>query len=162
MTANKNSHFQSTHGPHDVGKTNALTSNSHPSKSSNENYLNPEFIMKQKIKLLEHREKVMASIRNFKEDFIQVSPEGLSEEGDVAQNHLDQKLTFSLKERELKNLREIDLALVRIEEGTYGLCEESGEPIEKARLEKQPWARLSLYYAELEEKENKRYYRPIG
>jgi len=140
----------------------ATQSTTNSKSSNNENYLTPEFIMKQKMKLLEYREKVMASIRNFKEDFIQVSPEGLSEEGDVAQNHLDQKLTFSLKERELKNLREIDLALIRVEEGSYGICEESGEPIEKPRLEKQPWARLSLYYAELEEKENKRYFRPVG
>ena len=75
----------------------------------------------------------------------------------MAQNHLDQKITFSLRERDFKTLREIELALLRLEEGTYGICEESGEPIEKTRLEKQPWARLCLHYAEMEEREKVRY-----
>ena len=131
-------------------------------KSKNEeteNYLNPAFFAKQKEKLLETRERIINSFRNLKEDSKEVSPEGLTEEGDVAQNHLDQKLTFSLRERDFKTLREIDLALLRLEEGTYGICEESGEPIEKTRLEKQPWARLSLHYAEIEEREKIRYFR---
>lgn len=122
-----------------------------------ENYLNPTFFLKQKEKLLESRERIINSFKNLKEESKEVSPEGLSEEGDVAQNHLDQKLTFSLRERDLKTLREIELALQRIEDGTYGICEESGDPIEKNRLEKQPWARLSLHYAELEEREKIRY-----
>ena len=50
-------------------------------------------------------------------------------------------------------------ALTKIEDGTYGLCEESGEPIERIRLEKQPWARLSIYYAEMEERESVRFYK---
>lgn len=121
------------------------------------NYLNPAFFAKQKDRLLEARERIMNSFRTLKEDSKEVSPEGLTEEGDVAQNHLDQKLTFSLRERDFKTLREIELALLRLEEGTYGICEESGEPIEKNRLEKQPWARLSLHYAEIEEREKVRY-----
>ncbi len=122
-----------------------------------ENYLTPLFFAKQKERLLEARERIMNSFRSLKEDSKEVSPEGLTEEGDVAQNHLDQKLTFSLRERDFKTLREIELALLRLEEGTYGICEESGEPIEKNRLEKQPWARLSLHYAEIEEREKVRY-----
>jgi DnaK suppressor protein len=129
------------------------------SKHSEENYLTPAFFAKQKEKLLEARERIMNSFRNLREDSKEVSPEGLTEEGDVAQNHLDQKLTFSLRERDFKTLREIELALLRLEEGTYGICEESGEPIEKARLEKQPWARLCLHYAEMEEREKIRYMR---
>lgn len=129
-------------------------------QAKDESFLNAEFIKKQKEKLLHARERIINSFKNFKEESLQLSPEGLSEDGDVAQNHLDQKLTFSLKEKDLKTLREIELALLKIDEGTYGICEESGEPIEKVRLEKQPWARLSLYYAEQEEREHKRYFRP--
>ena len=123
------------------------------------NYLTSEFFSQQKEKLLEARERIMMSFKSLREDSKEVSPEGLTEEGDVAQNHLDQKMTFSLRERDFKTLREIELALAKIQDGTYGLCEESGEPIEKNRLEKQPWARLSLHYAELEEREKVRYLR---
>ena len=45
-------------------------------------------------------------------------------------------------------MREIDVALRKIEEGTYGYCEVNEEPIEQKRLEKMPWARLSLEAAE--------------
>lgn len=127
------------------------------SKIESENYLTPAFFTQQKQKLLDARERIMNSFKNLKEESRAVSPEGLTEEGDVAQNHLDQKLTFSLKERDFKTLREIELALQRIEDGTYGICEESGDPIEKNRLERQPWAKLSLHYAELEEREKIRF-----
>lgn len=123
------------------------------------NYLTPAFFLKQKEKLLELRERIVNSFKYLKEESKEVSPNGLTEEGDVAQNHLDQKITFSLKERDFRTLREIDLALAKIEDGTYGICEESGEPIEKNRLEKQPWARLSLHYAEIEEREKIRYFK---
>lgn len=129
------------------------------SQEDYKNYLTPDFFKKQKEKLLESRERIINSFKYLKEESMEVSPNGLSEEGDVAQNHLDQKITFSLKERDFKTLREIDLALSKIEDGTYGICEESGEPIEKVRLEKQPWARLSLHYAEIEEREKIRYFK---
>lgn len=50
----------------------------------------------------------------------------------------------SLAEGERSTLREIDEALERIEEGTYGVCEMTGKPIPKARLEAQPWARYTV------------------
>jgi DnaK suppressor protein len=66
-------------------------------------------------------------------------------------------MSFSLRDRELARLREIDAALYRIDEGTYGMCEESGEPIEKKRLEKQPWAKYTIYYAEQMERESRNF-----
>ena len=50
----------------------------------------------------------------------------------------------TLAEGERSTLREIDEALERIDEGTYGVCEMTGEPIPKARLEAQPWARYTV------------------
>jgi RNA polymerase-binding protein DksA len=50
---------------------------------------------------------------------------------------------------ERKLLREIDDALERIEQGTYGICEGTGKPILKARLKAQPWARYCVDYARL-------------
>jgi DnaK suppressor protein len=123
------------------------------------NYLTEDFVLKQKSKLLEVKQKILTSFKDFKESNLNQMPEALAEEGDVAQMDLDQKITFSLKERDLRTLREIEVALQKIEEGSYGICEESGEPIEKIRLERQPWARLSLYYAELAERETNRFLR---
>lgn len=122
-----------------------------------QDYLTEIFIQEQRFKLLQMKEKIVHSFKNFREQSLEVSQEGLSEEGDMAQNLLDQKMTFSLRERDLKLLREIELALTKIDDGSYGICEECGDPIEKQRLEKQPWARLSLYYAELEEREHRKF-----
>jgi DnaK suppressor protein len=50
---------------------------------------------------------------------------------------------------ERKMLKEIDDALQRIEQGTYGICEGTGRQIQKARLEAQPWARYCVEYAQM-------------
>ena len=52
---------------------------------------------------------------------------------------------------ERRILHEIDDALQRIEDGTYGICEGTGEPISKARLKAQPWARYCVEYARMVE-----------
>jgi len=53
---------------------------------------------------------------------------------------------------ERKLIVEIDDALDRIENGTYGICEGTGQPIPKERLEAIPWARYCTVYASLLEK----------
>ena len=52
-------------------------------------------------------------------------------------------------DRERKMLKEIDDALQRIEDGTYGICEATGKPIAKARLEAKPWAKYRVEYARM-------------
>ena len=116
-----------------------------------------DFLTQQKEKLLKAREEILNTMREYqKEDFI-MSQDEMVEDGDQAQAYINQGVAIGLKQRELQRLREIDLALSKIEDGTYGICEESDEPIETKRLEKQPWARLSLYYAELEEREQRKF-----
>lgn len=118
-----------------------------------------KFIEEQKIKLLKHKEQIVENFRAFAEETRNDGQNLVSEEGDLAQKYTDQKLNISLREKDMRTMREIDIALRKIEDGTYGYCEESGEPIEKKRLEKRPWAKLSLYYAELEEREQERYFK---
>lgn len=120
-------------------------------------FLTPKFIEKQKIKLLTEKQRIINSLAHFKNETKKNGAEVFSEEGDMAQQYLTEKLNMSLRDRDLAVLQEIDFALNKIVDGTYGYCEESGEPIEMKRLEKQPWARLSLHYAELEEIENQKY-----
>lgn len=118
-----------------------------------------KFIDTQKKKLLLEKEKIVNNFKAFTEESKTEGKNIVSEEGDLAQKYTDQKLSISLREKDLRTLKEIEAALKKIEDGTYGYCEESGEPIEQKRLEKTPWARLSLYYAEEEEREQSRYFR---
>ena len=106
------------------------------------------FLNNQKKKLMEHKNQILNSMRNTPVEDLQITPEDSVEDGDLAQVVASQNVSFGLREREIKRLREIDVALRKIEEGTYGYCEMTDEPIERKRLEKMPWARLSLEAAE--------------
>jgi DnaK suppressor protein len=64
----------------------------------------------------------------------------------LAENHL-----FITQQRLRSQLLEIESALMRIEKGIYGICEETEEPIEPERLIAIPWTRLSIEGAELRE-----------
>jgi DnaK suppressor protein len=71
---------------------------------------------------------------------------------DVGTDNYEQEFALGLMDSERKLLTEIDDALRRIEEGTYGICEGTGKPIAKARLEAQPWARFCVEHARMLEK----------
>ncbi len=66
---------------------------------------------------------------------------------DLGTDNFEQEFSLELMDSERKLLVEIDEALNRITAGTYGICEGTGRPITKARLEAQPWARYSVEYA---------------
>jgi DnaK suppressor protein len=64
-------------------------------------------------------------------------------------------MTSKLIERDARLLAEIDHALAKMRDGTYGLCEGTGEPIGFARLKLRPWARYSIAYQEELEREER-------
>ena len=64
--------------------------------------------------------------------------------GDTATVTYDRELDYSLEENSETVLREIDAALQRIDDGTYGICEVCGKPIGEERLEAMPWTRLCI------------------
>ena len=64
--------------------------------------------------------------------------------GDVATATFDREMASSLEENSTRVLGEIDTALGRIDEGTYGTCERCGKPIDVERLEALPWATLCI------------------
>lgn len=68
-------------------------------------------------------------------------PSHLAEQGSDAS---EQSLSLDLAAADRKLIKEIDDALLRIERGTYGVCEISGKPIKMDRLEELPWARHSI------------------
>ena len=71
---------------------------------------------------------------------------------DIGTDNFEQEFALGLMDSERKLLSEINQALVRIAEGTYGICEGTGKAIPKARLNAQPWAKYCVEYAEMIEK----------
>jgi DnaK suppressor protein len=66
---------------------------------------------------------------------------------DMGTDNYEQEFTLGLMEKDRNLLREINSALARIQNGTYGICEGTGKPIGRPRLEAQPWARFSIEWA---------------
>ncbi len=67
---------------------------------------------------------------------------------DMAQEQTDRNVLWAELGNEADQLFEVDCALQRIRDGTYGFCEETGHPISPARLRAIPWTRYSLAAAE--------------
>jgi DnaK suppressor protein len=99
---------------------------------------------------------------NWKDDILRESRETLSHLQEDTENHpdiadrasseTDRALELRTRDRQRKLISKIDEALRRIEEGVYGYCEETGEPIGVARLDARPIATLSLEAQERHER----------
>ena len=99
---------------------------------------------------------------NWKEDILRESRETLSHLQTDTENHpdiadrasseTDRALELRTRDRQRKLISKIDEAMRRIEDGSYGYCEETGEPIGVARLEARPIATLSLEAQERHER----------
>ena len=74
---------------------------------------------------------------------------------DMANEEIERSFELRTRDRERKLISKIEAALRRIEDGSYGYCEETGEPIEIKRLEARPVATLSLEAQEMHEKKEK-------
>ncbi len=75
---------------------------------------------------------------------------------DRASEEIDRSFELRTRDRERKLINKIDAALQRIEDGSYGYCDETGDPISIKRLEARPVATLSLEAQEMHEKAEKR------
>ena len=76
---------------------------------------------------------------------------------DRASSETDRAIELRARDRQRKLIAKIDSALQRIEEGTYGYCEETGDPIGIARLDARPIATLSLEAQEMHERRERVY-----
>jgi len=102
-------------------------------------------------RLLDERRRVVDAIDNIHTE----NPGSLGEEteettyqdnhlGDIATATFDREMASTLEENSTHVLTEIDAALARIDEGTYGVCLHCGKPIGRERLEALPWATLCI------------------
>jgi len=71
---------------------------------------------------------------------------------DIGTDNYEQEFTLGLLESERSLLKEIDEALTRIKQGTFGVCVGTGKPISIARLRARPWAKYCIEYARMIEK----------
>ena len=87
---------------------------------------------------------------------LQTENEAKPDMTDRASEEIDRTFELRTRDRERKLINKIDAALRRIGDGSYGYCEETGEPIGLKRLEARPVATLSLEAQEMHEKAEKR------
>ncbi len=99
-------------------------------------------------KLLDLRDRLLSNVTAMEAEALKASDQDFSVDhmADHGSDNFEQDFTLSLVENERKELVDIDQALERIEHRSYGICEGSGEPIGRARLEAIPYARHSIDY----------------
>ncbi len=123
--------------------------------TKNKHYLTPqqlEYFKERLLHLREKREKeIMVHTRRMRTDFLN-EPDS----NDQASIETERSLELQARDREQQLILKINEALIRIENGVYGYCEETGEPIGLSRLEAYPIATLSLGAQELSERLQKK------
>jgi DnaK suppressor protein len=102
-------------------------------------------------RLLEWHEEIASQTRDTVE-YLQGERVNHPDPTDIATYNADRQLELRTKDRLRKLVRKIDKALARIEDGTYGYCEETGDPIGARRLVARPIATLSIEAQELHER----------
>ena len=116
--------------------------------------LTPTETMKLKGLLEDEREKLVERIRGH----MAAAEEGdrdLADELDLATRDQDRGYVLRLADKEQKLLKEIDHALSKFGDNSYGICEGTDEPIGAGRLFARPWARYSIGYKEQLEREER-------
>jgi DnaK suppressor protein len=109
-----------------------------------------------KKRLLEAKTSILNRVKLGREALTNSEPEG-GDEADQTARLLQESEFIANQERLRNNLLEIEMALSRIENGVYGICEETEELIETDRLLAIPWTRLSIEGAEIREAMGRRY-----
>lgn len=99
---------------------------------------------KQREKLLRLREELSDRVQQLAGEAREETPNYSMHLADAATDNFDRDLVLGLASFEQEVLYEIDEALKRIEDGTYGICELTGQPIPWNRLHAIPWARFSI------------------
>jgi DnaK suppressor protein len=103
-------------------------------------------------RLLEERAGVVQRLQRHLNEVVE-DTDNLPDEMDIASRQTDQAYLLRMADKEKKLLGMIDHALAKFDRGTYGICEGTGEPIGRKRLEMRPWARHSVEYKEQLERE---------
>ena len=94
--------------------------------------------------LLKEREQIIGDVKQINESSQEMGKDGIQDIADEAANIYNKQILLTLNENDRMRLRDVDESLDRIENGTYGVCEECGEPIGLKRLEVKPVAKYCV------------------
>lgn len=125
-----------------------------PHKDKKE-YMNPVMLEYFRQKLIEWRSELLRESSETIQNTLQETELQKPDLADRASAETDHALELRTRDRERKLISKINEALMRIDDGEYGYCEETGEPIGVARLEARPVATLSLEAQERHERKEK-------
>jgi DnaK suppressor protein len=103
-------------------------------------HLSPEQLEELRQLLLQRYKEVSERIKRFMEDSSLKVSDDIGDEIDIADREMERLKAIRLRERESKYLKKIEYALRKMEEGTYGICENCGKPISFERLKARPVA----------------------
>ena len=103
--------------------------------------------------LIERRNALISQAQRTLESDMVLSPDDRFDEVDQASSEYMQAFSFRLRGREKFLMEKIDLALRKIDQNTYGTCEECEEPISLKRLQARPETPLCIQCKEAQEKE---------
>ena len=109
-----------------------------------------------RVKLLDWREAILKEAKETLQH-LQDDNQNHPDLADRASSETDRAIELRARDRQRKLIAKIDAALQRIEDGTYGYCEETGEPISLKRLEARPVATLSIEAQERHERRERVY-----
>ncbi|MEL6765905.1 MAG: RNA polymerase-binding protein DksA [Pseudomonadota bacterium] len=107
-----------------------------------------------KDKLIAWRQSILDESRETLQD-LATSTQNIPDIADRASAETDRALELRTRDRQRKLISKIDAAIRRIDEGTYGYCEITGDPIGLKRLDARPIATLSLEAQEMHERREK-------
>jgi len=115
-------------------------------------FMNPVMLEYFRKKLIQWREELLQESEETIHNTLQSTELQKPDIADRASAETDHALELRTRDRERKLIGKINEALLRIEDGTYGYCEETGEPITVARLDARPIATLSIEAQERHER----------
>jgi DnaK suppressor protein len=122
--------------------------------SADEEFMGPRQQAYFRLKLIEWKDSIL---REARDTLVQLQADSLREPDitDRASSETDWSIELRTRDRQRKLISKIDAALRRIEEGEYGYCEVTGEPISLARLEARPIATMTVEAQERHERNEK-------
>ncbi|MQB42875.1 RNA polymerase-binding protein DksA [Rhizobium sp. ICMP 5592] len=124
--------------------------------SENEEFMNSRQRAYFRAKLIAWKNDILREARETLEHLAEESANH-PDLADRASSETDRAIELRARDRQRKLISKIDAALQRIDEGTYGYCEETGEPIGLKRLDARPIATLSIEAQERHERREKVY-----
>ena len=124
--------------------------------SEDEEFMNPRQLEYFRNKLLTWKSEILTES---KETLVNLQKESQNhpDVADRASSETDRSIELRARDRQRKLIAKIDSALARMDDGSYGYCEETGDPIGVGRLDARPIATLSLEAQERHEKREKVY-----